>query len=63
MKLSLHPRRFFPSSSLAQRWLEQGVSRVLRQALAVPAETRSDFPPPLDEDDDVLAPLRKVVCP
>jgi len=28
-----------------------------------PAETRSYFPPTLDADDDVLAPLRRVSCP
>lgn len=58
MKISLHPRRFFPASSLGQRWLELGVSRLMRQPPTLPAE----LPPPPDSDDDVLAPLRRVTC-
>lgn len=57
MKLGIAVRRFFPASSLGQRWLELGVSRVLRQRLTVPVET----PPPVVEDDPLDA-LRRVTC-
>lgn len=35
----------------------------MREPSPPPAESRIAFPPALDPDDDVLAPLRKVVCP
>lgn len=54
-----HVRQHYPGDGLTE-----SVLWALHAAGFGVAETGIDFPPELDdEEDDVLAPLRKVVCP
>jgi hypothetical protein len=51
-----HLRRHYPADGLAESclWALHAIG------FRLPAETRPAFPPPLDSDEDVMAPLRRV---